>query len=65
MKAINRAGNLKRITTHPYRKLRQENAKRTIPRTPEEQLTLLDQGGYRAVKQRAKLAKRGFVSKVL
>ena len=55
MKAINRAGNLKRITTHPNRKYRQDAAKAMVKRTPQQQLAHLDKCGYTAKRERAKL----------
>ena len=58
MQAINRAGNLKRITSHPRRKYRHDEANRMIPRHPKEQLAYLDSMGYVAIKERNKLHKK-------
>ena len=61
MKATNRAGNLKRITTHSRRKLRQTEA--LLRQAMCDGMSLLvrlnrlDKGGFRATKERAKLAK--------
>ena len=58
MQATNRAGNLKRMTTHPNKKRRQQVAKEYVAREPKAQLAHLNATGLTAVKERAKLLKK-------
>ena len=61
MKAINRAGNLKRICSHSRRSARQVEAQarqaECATLTPVQRLRWLDQQGYVAVKERRRLGK--------
>ena len=60
MKAINRAGNLKRMTSHSRRKTRHTEA--LLRQAVSDAMTVLvklnrlDRGGFKATKERAKLA---------
>mgnify|MGYP001562676065 CR=1 len=60
MQAINRAGNLKRITTHPNRTSRRLMALETQAnkRSDVSRLAYLDFKGYEAKKERHKLRMR-------
>ena len=55
---------MKRITTHPNRKRRQEVAKEHVSLAPQAQLDHLDACGYVATKERRKLAKKVGVASV-
>ena len=57
MKAINGAGLLKRITTRPNKRRRQEVAKKHVKRSHKEQLQYLTSNKYMAKKERERLAK--------
>lgn len=61
MKAINRAGNLKRICVHSRRKTRQVEAQarqvESNKLTPAQRLKWLDQQGYVATRERKRLSK--------
>lgn len=61
MKAMNRAGNLKRMTTHSRRIAKHDEAllrqKECALLTPTQRVAKLDAGQHRATKERAKLAK--------